>query len=77
MARYLVIYYYLHYQCFLPYRPILFIFDYYSSGGQTGADGCDSSRSSTTVGTIIKNANSTLSTRMNTFWPSNTGDNNK
>ncbi|CAO3607777.1 unnamed protein product [Mucor hiemalis] len=47
------------------------------SGGQTGADGCDTSRSSSTVATIINNANSTLSNRMNTFWPSNTGDNNK
>lgn len=38
--------------------------------------GCDSSRNSNQIATIIRNLNSTIYNRMNTFWPSNKGDNN-
>ncbi|KAI7872429.1 RNase Sy [Spinellus fusiger] len=46
------------------------------SGGQTGNNGCDSSRIYNTVGSIVQNGNPSLYNDMNTYWPSYNGDNN-
>ncbi|ORX88982.1 RNase Sy [Basidiobolus meristosporus CBS 931.73] len=45
------------------------------SGGQGPSDGCDTSRAYTGVGQIVQNANSSLFSQMNTYWPSYNGDN--
>ncbi|KAI8343782.1 base non specific RNase Rh [Choanephora cucurbitarum] len=47
------------------------------SGAYGPSSGCDSSRSSSTIGTVIRNGDSALYNRMLTYWPSNQGDNNK
>jgi ribonuclease T2 len=38
--------------------------------------GCDSSRNSNQIASVIRDKDSVLYNRMNTFWPSNKGDNN-
>lgn len=48
----------------------------YSAGKYAPGNGCDSSRRSNQISTIIKSMNETLYNRMNVFWPSNKGDNN-
>lgn len=48
----------------------------FSSGRMAPARGCDNSRNTNQVASIIRGMNSTVYGRMNTFWPSNKGDNN-
>lgn len=40
------------------------------------ARGCDTSRNSNQIASIVREMNSTVYDRMNIFWPSNKGDNN-
>lgn len=47
-----------------------------SSGRMAPTRGCDNSRNTNQVASIIRSMNSTIYGRMNTFWPSNKGDNN-
>ncbi|KAG2230830.1 hypothetical protein INT48_003983 [Thamnidium elegans] len=46
------------------------------SGRMAPIRGCDNSRRSNRVASIVRDMNSTIYNRMNTFWPSNKGDNN-
>ncbi|KAK4518250.1 uncharacterized protein ATC70_001602 [Mucor velutinosus] len=46
-------------------------------GHHAPVDGCDSSRNSNQIATIVRDMNETVYNRMSTFWPSNQGDNNK
>ncbi|CAO3679232.1 unnamed protein product [Rhizopus stolonifer] len=39
-------------------------------------NGCDRSRITNSIGSILRSSNGTLYNRMNTFWPSNKGNNN-
>lgn len=70
MARYMV-------SClaFLLLKPASHII-YASAGRMAPARGCDSSRNSNQIATIVRNMNETVYNRMATFWPSNKGDNN-
>ncbi|RCH85364.1 ribonuclease T2-like, partial [Rhizopus stolonifer] len=47
------------------------------SGAYGPSSGCDSSRSSSAIASVIRSKDSALYNRMLTYWPSNTGDNNK
>ncbi|KAI9245771.1 ribonuclease T2-like protein [Sporodiniella umbellata] len=47
------------------------------SGGYGPSSGCDNSRNSNSVASIIQSLDSNLYDTMQTYWPSNTGDNNK
>ncbi|CAO3702448.1 unnamed protein product [Rhizopus stolonifer] len=47
------------------------------SGGYGPSSGCDSSRTSSSVASIIEDMDSSLYSSMQTYWPSNTGNNNK
>ncbi|KAG2195374.1 base non specific RNase Rh [Mucor mucedo] len=46
------------------------------SGRMAPGRGCDNSRNTNQIASIVRNMNSTMYGRMNTFWPSNKGDNN-
>ncbi|KAK4518268.1 iqgap- protein [Mucor velutinosus] len=46
------------------------------AGRMAPVDGCDSSRNSNQIATIVRDMNETVYNRMSTFWPSNKGDNN-
>ncbi|CAO0794305.1 unnamed protein product [Mucor circinelloides] len=46
------------------------------AGRMAPSRGCDSSRNSNQIATIVRNMNETVYNRMATFWPSNKGDNN-
>ena len=48
----------------------------YSAGRMAPTRGCDPSRNSQQIASVVRDLNSTLYNRMNTFWPSNKGDNN-
>lgn len=70
MARYLV-------STYLILQSIdINVYVFISDGNQLSSSGCDTSRSSTTIATVVENADSALYTRMNTYWPSYNGDNN-